>query len=279
MGRRDICGRENQELYRFTGGTAADATAEVRAEQAERALHEAQVALAHANRVETVGQFAASIAHEVNQPIAAAIMNAGTAQRVLARQPPDLELAGEAIDGCLKDTQRAAEIIDRIRALVRKTPERKEDLKINETISDVIEFARGEISKNGVELRITLAEALPIIRGDRVQLQQVMLNLIINAVEAMSQTTEGRRELVISSQSAADSVLVAVRDSGQGLPESALERAFEAFYTTKSNGLGMGLPICRSIVEAHGGRLWATANVPKGAAFQFTVPVISGGPN
>jgi len=260
-------------------GTAADATAEVRAEQAERALHEAQVALAHANRVETVGQFAASIAHEVNQPIAAAIMNAGTAQRVLARQPPDLELAGEAIDGCLKDTQRAAEIIDRIRALVRKTPERKEDLKINETISDVIEFARGEISKNGVELRITLAEALPIIRGDRVQLQQVMLNLIINAVEAMSQTTEGRRELVISSQSAADSVLVAVRDSGQGLPESALERAFEAFYTTKSNGLGMGLPICRSIVEAHGGRLWATANVPKGAAFQFTVPVISGGPN
>ena len=260
-------------------GTAADVTAEVRAEEAEQALREAQLALEHANRVETVGQFAASIAHEVNQPIAAAIVNAETAQRWLGRKTPDLDEAGQAIDACIKDTRRAAEIVNRIRALVKKMPERKEDLEINETISEVIEFARGEISKNGVELQTTLAEALPMIQGDRVQLQQVMLNLIMNAVEAMSQMREGRRDLVISSRSEAGSILVAVRDSGHGLPESALEQAFEAFYTTKTNGLGMGLPICRSIVEAHGGRLWATANVPKGAAFQFTVPVISGDPN
>jgi PAS domain S-box-containing protein len=255
-------------------GTAADVTAEVRAEQAERALGEAQLALAHANRVETMGQFAASIAHEVNQPIAAAILGAETAQRWLAHQPPDLERAGRAIANSVKDTKRAADIIDRIRALVKKAPERKDDLKINEAISEVIELTRGEIFKNSVALRTKLAEALPLIQGDRVQLQQVMLNLIVNAVEAMSQTREGRRELLISSQSEADCILVAVRDSGPGLPEAALARAFEAFYTTKSNGLGMGLSICRSIVEAHGGRLWATANVPIGAVFQFTIPVI-----
>jgi len=255
-------------------GTAADVTAEVRAEQAERALGEAQLALAHANRVETMGQFAASIAHEVNQPIAAAILGAETAQRWLAHQPPDLERAGRAIANSVKDTKRAADIIDRIRALVKKAPERKDDLKINEAISEVIELTRGEIFKNSVALRTKLAEALPLIQGDRVQLQQVMLNLIVNAVEAMSQTREGRRELLISSQSEADCILVAVRDSGPGLPEAALARAFEAFYTTKSNGLCMGLSICRSIVEAHGGRLWATANVPIGAVFQFTIPVI-----
>jgi PAS domain S-box-containing protein len=261
---------------RFLGycGTAADVTAEVRAEQAEHALREAQLALAHANRVETMGQFAASIAHEVSQPIGAAIVGAETALRWLAHQPPELERAGQAIDRGLKDTKRAADIIDRIRAMVKKAPERKDDLRINEAISEVVELARGEISKNSVALQIKLAEALPIIQGDRVQLQQVMLNLIMNAVEAMSQARTARRELLISSQSEADSVLVAVRDSGPGLPEAALERAFEAFYTTKSNGLGMGLSICRSIVEAHGGRLWATANVPIGAAFLFTIPVI-----
>jgi len=256
-------------------GTAADVTAEVRAEQAEQALRKAQLALAHANRVETMGQFAASIAHEVNQPIGAAVLDAETAQRWLARQPPDLERVAQAMDRILKDTRRAADIITRIRAMVKKTPERKDDLKINETISEVIELARSEISKNGVELRTRLAEALPMIHADRVQLQQVMLNLIMNAVEAMSQLREDRRELLINSQSETDCVLVAVRDSGPGLPEAALEQAFDAFYTTKSGGLGMGLSICRSIVEAHGGRLWATANAPKGAIFQFTIPVIA----
>jgi C4-dicarboxylate-specific signal transduction histidine kinase len=260
-------------------GTAADVTAEVRAEQAERALREAQLALAHANRVETLGQFAASIAHEVSQPIAAAIVGAETAQRWLARQPPDLTRAGVTIDRCLRDSRRAADIIGRIRAMVKKAPERKEDLKVNEAISEVIELARAEIYKHGVELRTTLGEALPTIQCDRVQLQQVVLNLITNAVEAMSEMAEGRRELAIISQSEADGILVAVRDSGPGLPEPALERAFDAFYTTKSTGLGMGLSICRSIVEAHGGRLWASANVPKGAVFQFTVPLVSNAPH
>jgi PAS domain S-box-containing protein len=256
-------------------GTAADVTVEARAEQAEQALREAQLALTHANRVETMGQFATSIAHEVKNPIAAAIMDAQTAQRSLARQPPDLERAGVAIGRILKGSWRAADIIDRIRALVKKAPERKDALKINEAISEVIEIARGEISKNSIELRTKLAEALPTIQGDRVQLQQVMLNLIMNAVEAMSQMRDGRREILISSQTEANSVVVAVQDSGPGLGEAALERAFDAFYTTKSNGLGMGLSICRSIVEAHGGRLWATANAPKGVVFQFTIPVIS----
>jgi C4-dicarboxylate-specific signal transduction histidine kinase len=256
-------------------GTAADVTVEARAEQAEQALREAQLALTHANRVETMGQLAASIAHEVNQPIAAAIMDAQTAQRSLARQPPDLERVGVAIGRNLKHSWRAADIIDRIRALVKKAPERRDALKINEAISEVIEIARGEISKNNIELRTKLAEALPMIQGDRVQLQQVMLNLIMNAVEAMSQMREGRREILISSQTETNRVVVAVRDSGPGLGEAALERAFEAFYTTKSNGLGMGLSICRTIVEAHGGRLWASANVPKGVVFQFTIPVIS----
>jgi PAS domain S-box-containing protein len=259
-------------------GTAADVTAEVRAELAERALSEAQLALAHSNRVETMGEFAASIAHEVNQPIGAAILGAETALRWLARQPPDLERAGTAIGNSLKNTKRAADIIGRIRALVKKAPERKDDLKINEAISEVLELARSEIFKNGVSLRTKLAEALPLVQGDRVQLQQVMLNLIVNAVEAMSQNKEGRRELLISSQSEAERILVAVGDSGPGLPEGALERAFEAFYTTKSDGLGMGLSICRSIVEAHGGRLWATANVPVGAVFQFTIPVMLAAP-
>ena len=148
-------------------------------------------------------------------------------------------------------------------------------MEINEAISEVIGLTRGEVLKNGVQVRTQLAEGLPVIQGSRVQIQQVMLNLIANAVEAMSQMSDGRRELLISTQAEADCVLVAVRDSGPGLSEGAIERAFEAFYTTKSSGLGMGLSICRSIVEDHGGRLWAAANVPKGAAFQFTVPINS----
>jgi two-component system NtrC family sensor kinase len=244
------------------------------ARESEKRYQEAQLQLAHANRVATMGQLAASIAHEVNQPIAATILGAEIAQRWLARQPPDLEQAGLAIGRIGKDGRRAADIVGRIRALVKKAPERRDDLEINEAISEVIGLARTEISKNGVRLQTKLAEVLPMIQGDRVQLQQVMLNLIMNAVEAMSEMCDGRRELLISTQTEADCVLVAVRDSGPGLDEVAIERAFEAFYTTKPSGLGMGLSICRSIIEAHGGRLWASANVPRGAVFQFTVPVI-----
>ena len=258
-------------------GTGTDVTAIMRAERAEASLRAAQAELAHMSRVTTLDHLTASIAHEVKQPITGALINAQTALRCLNRQPPDLGRATLAIDRVMRDAMRATDIVDRTRALVNKAPPRKDDLEINEAISEVVALIRSEVSKNGVELQIQLSEGLPVIRGDRVQLQQVMLNLMMNAVEAMSQMSEDRRELLISTQPDANCVLVAVRDSGPGLPEAAREQAFESFYTTKSSGLGMGLSICRSIVEAHGGRLWVAANVPKGAAFQFTVPAISDG--
>jgi signal transduction histidine kinase len=249
--------------------------AEETARENERRYQQLQMEVAHANRVATMGQLTASIAHEVNHPIAAASMNAQTALRWLARHPPDVERAAEAIGRIVKDGRRASDIVDRVRAMVKRGPAQKDNLDINEAILEVIGLARSETSKHDVQLHRQLAEDLPEIQGDRVQIQQVILNLMMNAVEAMSQTSDDRRELLITTHVEADCVLVAVRDSGPGLSEGALKRAFEAFYTTKPSGLGMGLSICRSIVEAHGGRLSATANVPKGAAFQFTLPVPS----
>jgi PAS domain S-box-containing protein len=249
--------------------------AETEARESERRFRNMQMELAHANRLATLGQLTASVTHEVKQPITAALLNTQTAQRFLTRQQPDVERAKKAIDRAVANGMRVSEVVDRTYALVRKQPVRKDRLEINEAISGVIELTRGEALKNDVQVRTQLAEGLPVIQGSRVQIQQVMLNLIINAVEAMSQMSDNRRELLISTQAETDCVLVAVRDSGPGLSVGAIERAFEAFYTTKSSGLGMGLSICRSIVEDHGGRLWATANVPKGAAFQFTVPVSS----
>ncbi|MER9657180.1 ATP-binding protein [Mesorhizobium sp. M0152] len=262
----------------FSGyrGTGSDLTAIIRAERAEASLRTAQADLAHMSRVTTLGQLTASIAHELTQPIAAALLNAETALSCLTRKPPNIVHATEAINRFVNDGMRATDIIERTRALVKKAPARKDNLEINLAISEIVGLTRSEVSKNGVQLDIRLADGLPAVQGDRVQLQQVMLNLIMNAVESMSQMSDHRRELLITTEPEEDCVLVAVRDSGPGLPELALERAFEAFYTTKSTGLGMGLSICRSIVEAHGGRLWAAANFPKGAAFQFTVPVISG---
>ena len=249
--------------------------AEAEARENERRFRNMQMELAHANRLATLGQLAASITHEVKQPITAALLNTQTAQRFLTRQQPDVEKAKKAIDRAVKNGMRVSEVVDRTHALVRKEPVRKDRLEINEAISEVIGLTRGEALKNGVQVRTQLAEGLPVIHGSRVQIQQVMLNLIVNAVEAMSQMSDDSRELQISTQGEADYVLVGVRDSGPGLSEGAIERAFEAFYTTKSSGLGMGLSICRSIVEDHGGRLWATANVPTGAVFQFTVPINS----
>ncbi len=173
----------------------------------------------------------------------------------------------------VKDGSRAGDVIGRIRDLIRKAPPRKDDLKINEAILEVVALTRGEVVKNGVSVQTQLAEGLPLIRGDRVQLQKVILNLIINAVEAMSGTKEGSRELLIRTGKAeSDGVLVAVSDSGPGLAPASFEHLFEAFYTTKPGGLGIGLSVCRAVIEAHRGRLWATANVPRGAVFQFTVP-------
>ena len=234
----------------------------------------AEAELAHANRVATMGQLTASIAHEVNQPIAATLMNAETAARWLARQPPNLEGAKQSIDRIINDGKRAADIVSRIRDFSKKAPARKEDLEINETILEIMRLTHAAMSEHSVLAKMQLSEGLPPILGDRVQLQQVILNLIMNAIEAMSEVREGTRELLIStSEVESGGVLVTVSDSGPGLPPANLARIFDAFYTTKASGLGMGLSICRSIVEAHGGRLSATPNEPHGAVFCVTLPV------
>ncbi|MEA2730031.1 MAG: hypothetical protein QOF70_4506 [Acetobacteraceae bacterium] len=247
--------------------------AEAEARDSERRYRDVQMELAHANRVATMGQLTASIAHEVNQPIAATITNAQAALRWLSARPPDIKEARQALDRIVRDGMRAGDIVSRIRALVKKAPPRKEGLVINEAVLEVIALIRGEVAKNGVVLQTQLAQGLPLIQGDRVQLQQVVLNLIINAVEAMGGTSEGARELLLSSESdEADGVRVAVRDTGPGFTPGSLEHIFETFYTTKPGGLGMGLSICRSIIEAHGGRLWASANSPRGAIVRFVIP-------
>lgn len=241
--------------------------------QAEQALREAQAELAHVNRVTTMGQLAASIAHELNQPIGAAVINAQAALRLLSANPPDLEEVRQALSQIVESGRRAGEVMSRVRALVKKTPPRGSRFDLNEAILDVIALTRSEMLKHGVALRTDLAAGLPSLDGDRVQLQQVILNLLMNAAEAMSDLGEETRELLISTQTdVAGGVLVAVRDSGPGLDAASAHRVFEAFYTTKPEGLGMGLAICRSIIEAHGGRLWASANEPRGAVFQFTLP-------
>ena len=241
--------------------------------QASEALRAAQAELAHANRVATMGQLTASIAHEVNQPIAATLTNAQAALRCLTRPAPELGEVREALASIVKDAVRAGDVVSRIRDLMNKAPPRKDLLDVNGVVCEVIELTHGEAVKNGVFLLTELADSMPLIPGDRIQLQQVMLNLIINAVEAMSGVGNGARELLISTgKTASGDVLVAVRDSGPGLALAALERVFDPFYTSKPGGLGMGLSICRSIIEAHGGRLWASANVTRGATFQFTVP-------
>jgi PAS domain S-box-containing protein len=247
--------------------------AEAEARESERRYREVQMELAHANRVATMGQLTASIAHEVNQPIAGMVTSAQAARRWLDRQPPHLEDARQALARIVKDGNRAGDVIGRIRELIKKAPPRKDWVDINEAIREVIELTRGEAVKTGVSVQMHLAEALPRIHGDRVQLQQVILNLIINGVEAMGGVRDGPRELLISTgQAEPGGVLVVVRDSGPGLAPATLEHLFEAFYTTKPTGLGMGLSICRSIIEAHGGRLWAEANEPRGTIFQFLTP-------
>jgi len=221
-----------------------------------------------------MGELAASISHEIMQPIAGTLTNAAAASRWLSIQPPNLEEAREALDDVIKAGNRANDVIGRIRALIKKAPPRKDALGINELVREVIALTRGEVVKNGVSLQPQLAEGLPLIHGDRVQLQQVILNLIMNAVQAMSGVSEGSRELLIGTgKDASSGVLVAVQDSGSGLDPENSERLFDPFYTTKPSGMGLGLSICRSIVEAHGGRIWASRNAGPGATVQFTLPV------
>jgi C4-dicarboxylate-specific signal transduction histidine kinase len=216
----------------------------------------------------------ASIAHEVNQPIAAARNNAASGLRFLSRSPPDLEEVREALGCIANDIDRAGDVIGGIRKLITKAPAPRHDcLDVNEAIREVIVLTRGEALKNGVSVEMQLAAGLPLIQGHRVQLQQVVLNLILNAVEAMSSVDDARRELSISTgRWGANEILVALRDSGPGIDPENLDRVFQSFYTTKPSGMGLGLSICRSIVDAHAGRLWADANEPRGAVFQFTLP-------
>ncbi len=230
---------------------------------ASEALREAQIELAHVNRVTTMGQLTASIAHEVNQPIAATVTNAQAALRWLDARPPNLAETRQAVTRIVNDGIRAGDVVDRIRALIKKVPARTDRFDIDDAIMDVVALTRGELSSNGVSLQTQFAQGLPLIQGDRVQLQQVILNLIVNAIEAMSGMSKGGRELSISTEiDAPNGALVAVRDSGPGLDPASFEHLFDAFYTTKSSGMGMGL----------GGRIWAEANVPQGATFQFTLP-------
>ena len=238
------------------------------------ALREAQMELAHANRVATMGQLAASVVHEVSQPIATTRNNAGAALNFLDRRPPDLEEVREALYCIVNDADRAGSIIQRIRDQIKKAPLRKDSFDLNGAIHEVIALAQSEVVKNSVSVQMRLAKGLSAVQADRVQVQQVALNLILNAIDAISSVDEGPRELLISTEeSDGGGVLVSVRDSGPGIDPGHLERVFEAFYTTKLSGVGMGLSICRSIIDAHGGRLWAEANQPKGAVFQFTLPV------
>jgi C4-dicarboxylate-specific signal transduction histidine kinase len=238
----------------------------------ERQYREAQMALAHANRVATMGQLTASITHEVNQPLTAMRNNLIAALNFLDRTPPDLVEVREALACAVKENDRGSTIVGRIRALMQKAPTRIDSVDVNEAVRGVIELIYGEVLKNRVSVRTQLADGLPLIQGDGVQLQQVVLNLILNAVEAMGAVTDGTREVLITSSQTANEVCLGVQDTGLGLRPESLPRLFEPFYTTKPDGMGMGLSICRSIIEAHGGRLWATRCEPRGALFQFTIP-------
>jgi C4-dicarboxylate-specific signal transduction histidine kinase len=229
--------------------------------------------LAHANRVATMGQLTASIAHEIAQPIGAVYNRANAALNFLNRDPPDLEEVREAISRIVDAADRAREIIGGIRDQVKKAPPRKDMFDLNGAIEEVLFLAGNAITKDAIAVKTNFAKALSPVHGDRVQLQQVALNLILNALEAMRSVDDRLRELRISTEpKEAGDVLVTVCDTGPGIASENLERVFEPFFTTKSSGVGIGLSICRSIVEAHGGSLWAGANQPRGSRFQFTLP-------
>ena len=235
-------------------------------------LEQMQSDFAHMNRVSVMGELVASLSHEIAQPIASVRIYARAVQNFLDMQPPDLDEVREALARIVGEADRAGDIIGRIREQIKKAPPRKERFDLNAAIDEVIVLGRNAIVSNGVSVQTRLSEGLFPVHGDRVQLQQVVLNLLLNAVEAMGAVEAAPRELLISTKQDHTGLLVAVRDSGPGIDPSHLERVFDAFYTTKSSGTGMGLSICRSIIDTHGGRLWAEANEPRGAIFQFTLP-------
>jgi C4-dicarboxylate-specific signal transduction histidine kinase len=272
LGRKQVQPFTDKEICLFTD-FAAQATIALESTRRERQYREMQSELARANRVETIGQLTASITHEVNQPLATARNNLTAALNFLDRTPPDLVEVREALASAVKDNDRASTVVGRIRALMQKAPTRTDSVNVNEAVHEVLEFTHGEALEHGVSVRTQLADGLPLIQGDRVQLQQVVLNLILNAVQAMGGVADRTREVLITtSQTEPNEVCLGVRDTGPWLSAETLPRLFEPFYTTKPGGMGMGLAICRSIIEAHGGRLWATRCEPRGALFQFTIP-------
>jgi PAS domain S-box-containing protein len=251
-------------------GTVVDTTERKRAEEEARS---AQSELAHVARALTLVELAASIAHEVNQPLGAIVADGQACLRLLARDKPDFEEVREAVGCMISDAMRARKVIRRIRALLKKNAPEKAPLDINETLQEVIALTAGELGKNQVSLRTELEADLPPVLGDRVELQQVLLNLILNGCEAMSESGWRPRELLISSRKCeTDEVMVSVRDSGVGIDPQIAEHLFDAFFTTKEGGLGLGLSISRRIIEAHGGRIWASPNEDRGATLWFTLP-------
>jgi PAS domain S-box-containing protein len=256
---------DDEHIY----GIGRDITRRMRAHEARREL---ESNLAHVNRVSIIGELAPSLSHEITQPMASARNNARAAQNFLDMQPPDLGEVREALAGVVVNVDRAGDIIDSIREQMKKSPPRMERFDVNAAIDDVLVSAKGVTTRNGVSVHLRLAEGSLAVEGDRVQLQQVVLNLVLNAVEAMASVEAGVRDLMISSEKACSGVLVAVRDTGPGIDRAHRESVFEAFYTTKTNGVGMGLSICQSIIATHGGRLWAEANEPRGAVLRFTLP-------
>jgi C4-dicarboxylate-specific signal transduction histidine kinase len=239
---------------------------------AEEALGKARADLAHAARVTTLGALTASIAHEVNQPLAGILTNSSACLRMLASDPPDLDGANETVRRTIRDARRATDVIARLRALFTKRRTVAEPVDLNEAAREVVVLSSAEQQRSRVALRLELAGSLPPVRGDRVQLQQVILNLILNAFEAMSAVDQHQRELVVATVLDGGNVCLSVRDTGVGIEGGAAERLFDAFYTTKSTGMGIGLSVSRSIIETHGGRLWAASNDGPGATFSFTLP-------
>ena len=241
---------------------------------AEKKLEQTRTDLARFARVASLGELTASIAHEVNQPLAGVVSSGNACQRWLASEPPNLERAIQSVDRIIRDANRASEVVERIRNLAKNRPPEKVAVNINDAVLEIIALARGEIDESGISLKTQFADGTPLVLADRIQLQQVILNLIINAIEAIRELTEGPRNLFVGTEKdVSNRILLTIRDSGSGLDPENAHHIFDPLYTTKREGMGMGLAVSRGIIEAHDGRLWATPNEPVGAVFQFTLPM------